>query len=78
MKSTFYILALLGAQLAVAQESAKTIVTEMLKHKIAEKAQKELEEERENRNYLNNINNNINLYENEINAINNKNEKKTL
>lgn len=32
MKSTFCILALLGAQLAVAQESGKTIVTEMLKH----------------------------------------------
>ena len=32
MKSTFCVLALLGAQLAVAQESGKTIVTEMLKH----------------------------------------------
>jgi uncharacterized damage-inducible protein DinB len=38
MKSTFYILALLGAQLAVAQESAKTIVTEMLKHFEASKS----------------------------------------
>jgi uncharacterized damage-inducible protein DinB len=32
MKPTFYILALLGAQIAVAQDSGKTIVNAMLKH----------------------------------------------